>query len=181
MKPVTSALHNWMSALFVHPLFRGVSFFHCPDGVGSTHYNMYIIGMTSVPDHRFKGQKNILKIGCYNTNSNHIEVRVEIEQPDAIFQTGEDNVEYYTNLKLKDIIEFVKMYKTNFESKWASDRNPFAIYFAQPQGSSSLEKEYIKRNQAAFEDYQNIVRTCFDFLDKREKMNKRLKEKEKDF
>lgn len=178
MKPVTSALHNWMSALFVHPLFRGASFFHTPDGVGSTHYNVYSIGMTSVPDHRNNRLKNLLRIIFYNTNSNHIEVRLEIEQPDAVFQTGEDNVDYYTNLKLKDIIEFVKMYKTNFESKWASDRNPFAIYFAQFQEN---EKEFIKRNQAAYDDYQNIVRTCFDFLNKREKLNKRLKEKDSDF
>jgi hypothetical protein len=181
MKPVTSALHNWMSALFVHPLFRGASFFHVPDGVGSTHYNSYSIGMTSVPDHINNRLKNLLTIQCYNTKSNHIEVRVEIEQPDAIFQTGEENINYYTNLKLKDIIEFVKMYKTNFESKWGSNRNPFAIYYAQPQGSSSQEKEYIKRYQAAIDDYQNIVRTCFDFLDKREKMNIRLKAKERDF
>lgn len=178
MKPVTSALHNWMSALFVHPLFRGASFFHTPDGVGSTHYNVYSIGMTSVPDHRNKQLKNLLRIIFYNTNSNHIEVRLEIAQPDAVFQTGEDNVDYYTNLKLKDIIEFVKMYKTNFESKWSSDRNPFAIYFAQFQEN---EKEFIKRNPAAYDDYRNIVRTCFDFLDKREKLNKRLKEKDKDF
>ena len=178
MKPVTSALHNWMSALFVHPLFRGASFFHTPDGVGSTHYNVYSIGMTSVPDHRNKQLKNLLRIIFYNTNSNHIEVRLEIEQPDAVFQTGEDNVDYYTNLKLKDIIEFVKMYKMNFESKWVSERNPFAIYFAQFQEN---EKEFIKRNQAAYDDYRNIVRTCFDFLDKREKLNKRLKEKDKDF
>ena len=178
MKPVTSALHNWMSALFVHPLFRGVSFFHCPDGVGSTHYNMYIIGMTSVPDHRFKGQKNILKIGCYNTNSNHIEVRVEIEQPDAIFQTGEDNVEYYTNLKLKDIIEFVKMYKTNFESSWKRMMNPFVIYFVKPQEEV---KDYISRNEADYLNYKNMVKTCFDFLNKREQLNIRMKSKESDF
>ena len=181
MKPVTSALHNWMSALFVHPLFRGDSFFHIPDGVGSTHYNMYSIGITQVPDFRHNGQKYLLRIGCYNTKSNHIEVRVEIEQPDAIFQTGGENINYYTNLKLKDIVEFVKMYKTNFDSKWGWAGNPFAIYFAQPQESISQEKEIIKRYQAAIDDYKNIVRTCFDFLDKREKMNKRLKAKERDF
>ena len=181
MKPVTSALHNWMSALFVHPLFRGAEFFHVPDGVGSCHYNRYSIGMTTVPDHINNRLKNLLMIECYNTDSNNIEVRVEIEQPDAIFQTGSDHRNYYTNLKLKDIIEFVKMYKMNFETKWASDRNPFAIYFAQPQGSSSLEKEYIKRNQAAYDDYQNIVRTCFDFLNKREQLNIRMKAKESDF
>ena len=181
MKPVTSALHNWMSTLFVHPLFRGASFFHLPDGVGSTHYNMYTIGMTTVPDHINNRLNNLLTIQCSNTVSNHIYVQVEIEQPDVIFQTGEEHRNFYTNLKLKDIIEFVKMYKTNFESKWTSERNPFAIYFAQPQGSISQEKEFIKRNQAAFEDYQNLVRTCFDFLDKREKMNIRLKAKDSDF
>ena len=181
MKPVTSALHNWMSYLFVHPLFRGASFFHLPDGVGSTHYNAYSIGLTSVPDHRHNRQKNLLRIICQNTDSNRIEVRVEIEQPDVIFQTGAENVNYYINLKLRDIIEFVKMYKTNFESKWGSDRNPFAIYYAQPQVSIPQEKEYIKRYQAAFDDYKNIVRTCFDFLNKREKLNTRLKAKERDF
>ena len=86
MKPVTSALHNWMSALFVHPLFRGATFFHTPDGVGSTHYNVYSIAMTTVPDHRNKRQKDVLRIVFYNTNSNHIEVRLEIEQPDAVFK-----------------------------------------------------------------------------------------------
>ena len=178
MKPVTSALHNWMSALFVHPLFRGATFFHTPDGVGSTHYNVYSIGMTTVPDHRNKNTKNLLRIIIYNTNSNHIEVRLEISQPDAIFQTGHDVVDFYANLKLKDIIEFVKMYKMNFESKWCSDRNPFAIYFANFQEN---EKEFIKRNQAAYDDYRNIVMTCFDFLNKREKMNIRLKAKDSDF
>ena len=178
MKPVTSALHNWMSALFVHPLFRGASFFHTPDGVGSTHYNVYSIGMTTVPDHRNKNQKNLLRIILYNTNSNHIEVRLEIAQPDAVFQTGHDTVDYYANLKLKDIIEFVKMYKMNFESKWCSDRNPFAIYFANFQEN---EKEFIKQNQAAYDDYRNIVKTCFDFLNKREKLNIRLKAKDSDF
>ena len=178
MKPVTSALHNWMSALFVHPLFRGATFVHTPDGVGSTHYNVYSIAMTTVPDHRHKGQKSALRIVFYNTNSNHIEVRLEIEQPDAVFQTGEDNVDYYTNLKLKDIIEFMKMYKMNFESKWITDRNPFAIYFADFQPNV---KEYIKRNQAKYDNYRNMVRGCFDFLNKREKLNKRLKEKDSDF
>lgn len=178
MKPVTSALHNWMSALFVHPLFRGATFLHTPDGVGSTHYNVYSISMTTVPDHRYNRQKSALRLIFYNTNSNHIEVRLEIEQPDAVFQTGEDNVDYYKNLKLKDIIEFVKMYKMNFESKWWSDRNPFGIYFA---GFQENEKEFIKRNQVAYDDYRNIVKTCFDFLNKREKLNKRLKEKDSDF
>ena len=42
MKPVTSALHNWMSALFVHPVFRGATFFHTPDGVGS-HITMFTV------------------------------------------------------------------------------------------------------------------------------------------
>ena len=73
------------------------------------------------------------------------------------------------------------MYKTNFESKWRSDRNPFAIYCTQPQESIPQEKEYIKRYQAALDDYKNIVSTCFDFLNKREKLNIRLKAKESDF
>jgi hypothetical protein len=178
MKPVTSALHNWMSALFVHPLFRGVSFFHIPDGVGSCHYNRYSIGMTSVPDHINNRLKNLLTIQCYNTKSNHIEVRVEIEQPDAIFQTGEDNVGYYTNLKLKDIIEFVKMYKTNFESSWTRMMNPFVIYFVKPQEEV---KDYISRNEADYLNYKNMVKTCFDFLNKREQLNIRMKSKESDF
>lgn len=178
MKPVTFSLHNWMSALFVNPLFRGATFVHIPDGVGSSHYNMYNIGMTRVPDHRNRRQKNVLRIGCYNTKSNHIEVRIEIEQPDAIFQTGEDNVAHYTNLKLKDIIEFVKMYKTNFESKWTSMMNPFVIYFVKPQEDV---KDYILRNESDYVNYRNMVKTCFDFLNKREKLNIRLKAKESDF
>ena len=134
--------------------------------------------MTSVPDHRNKRQKNVLRIIFYNTNSNHIEVRLEIEQPDAVFQTVEDNVDYYKNLKLKDIIEFVKMYKMNFESKWVTDRNPFAIYFADFQEN---EKKFIIQNQAKYDYYKNMVSTCFDFLNKREKLNIRLKAKDSDF
>ena len=183
MKPVTSALHNWMSSLFVHPLLRGASFWHLPDGVGSIHYNTYTIGMTPVPDHIDHSRQNLLLIECSNTKSNHIYVSVHIKQPDVIFQPGEENQKCYTHLKLKDIIEFVKMYKKNFESQYGKSGGCYGLYYAEPFKDGLLKtiKEFILRNPKAYGEYKNMVKTCFDFLDKCEATNLKKNEIKKDF
>lgn len=70
------------------------------------------------------------------------------------------------------------MYKTNFESSWTRMMNPFVIYFVKPQEEV---KDYISRNEADYLNYKNMVKTCFDFLNKREQLNIRMKSKESDF
>lgn len=185
MKPVTSALHNWMSALMVNKYFKQADFRHLPDGAGSDHYNRYLIWRTQVPEHRshYMNYKDVLKICLSNSYSNHIYVNVIIEQPDAIFTTGEDNEKCYTNLKLKDVIDFMKMYTENFESQLGrGSATCYGLYFAEANdGLLKTIKDFIMRNQKAYTEYKNMVKTCFEFLDKREAMNKRMKSKESDF
>lgn len=186
MKPVTSALHNWMSALMVNKYFKQADFRHLPDGAGSTHYNQYLIWRTQVPEHRshYMNYKDVLKICLSNSDSNHIYVSVMIEQPDVIFSTGCENEKCYTHLKLKDVIDFMKMYTENFESQYGRGQNTcYGIYYAEPfnDGLMKTIKEFIARNSKAYNEYMNMVKTCFEFLDKREAMNIRLKAKDSDF
>jgi len=186
MKPVTSALHNWMSALMVNKYFKTADFRHLPDGVGSTHYNQYLIWRTQVPEHRSHcmNYKDVLKISLSNSDSNHIYVNVIIEQPDVIFTTGSDNEKCYTNLKLKDVIDFMKMYTENFETQYGRGKDScYGLYYAEPfnDGLMKTIKEFIARNSKAYNEYKNMVKTCFEFLDKREAMNIRLKAKDSDF
>ena len=185
MKPVTSALHNWMSALMVNKYFKWAKFCHLGPGVGSYHYNQYHIWRTQVPEHRSHcmNYKDVLKISLSNSDSNHIYVTVIIEQPDAIFTTGNDNEKCYTNLKLKDVIDFMKMYTENFESQYGRGKDScYGLYYAEPNdGLLKTIKEFIARNSKAYNEYRNMVKTCFEFLDKREAMNIRMKAKESDF
>lgn len=186
MKPVTSALHNWMSALMVNKYFKWAKFCHLGPGVGSYHYNQYHIWRTQVPEHRSHcmNYKDVLKISLSNSDSNHIYVSVIIEQPDVIFTTGNDNEKCYTNLKLKDVIDFMKMYTENFESQYGRGKDScYWLYYAEPfyDGLMKTIEEFKARNSKAYNEYRNMVKTCFEFLDKREAMNIRMKAKESDF
>lgn len=173
-----------MSALMVNKYFKKAEFRHLPDGAGSTHYNQYLIWRTQVPEHRNKylGYKSVLKISLSNSYSNHIYVTVIIEQPDAIFTTDGENEKCYTNLKLKDVIEFMKMYTEVFESQWGrGGATCYGLYYAEANHLPKTIKDFIQRNQKAYTEYKNMVKTCYDFLDKREAMNKRMKAKDSDF
>ena len=186
MKPVTSALHNWMSALMVNKYFQWATFRHLGPGAGSIHYNQYQIWRTQVPEHRSHcmNYKEILKISLSNSYSNHIYVSVIIEQPDVIYQIDGENRKEYTNLKLKDIIDFMKMYTENFESQMGRGASTcYGLYFAKPfeDGLMKTIKEFIARNTKAYNEYKNMVNTCFEFLDKREAMNIRIAATNKDF
>mgnify|MGYP003305336121 CR=1 FL=1 len=76
------------------------------------------------------------------------------------------------------------MYTENFESQYGRGKDScYGIYYAEPfnDGLMKTIKEFIARNSKAYNEYKNMVKTCFEFLDKREAMNIRLKAKDSDF
>ena len=184
MKPVTSALHDWMKTLFLHPAFKNTTFVHCDNS--NLYFHNFTIHKTLVPDWKSGGCKNVLQITLYNTYSKYVNVSVCFETPDILSGVYILENMNFENLKLKDIIAFMEMYNKNYNSKhgWGSD--PYGSYYVNPQnyrdrGVKNITEEYMTKNPEEVGYVMNMINTCFDFLKKRETLNIRIKAKESDF
>ena len=184
MKPATSALHEWAKVLFTNREFRTSQSIHLNnDNCGSTHYNMYVFKNTTVPDYNYHRDDHVVTIILNNTGTNKINVGLRIASPTVLQKIETEPEKHYGNLKLKDVIAFMKMYNSNYAPNRKRTYSMMGIYYVNPNdlGGCDAAKEWMERNPKLYNEYKAMVEGCFGFLDKREAQNKRMKAKDSDF
>lgn len=185
MKPATDALLNWMKVLYTHDEFAYCDFWHHHVKPGTkwpaaSMPHQFRIAQINVPDWNYENRQEPVMWLNFTTEGNKISVYLWIKRPEVIRALGDDYHKEYTNLKLKDVIDFMVVFKNCMEQQ---RKQNFEIYYINPYEKDNRisTKDFIKHNPKMIENHKIFVDTLLDFLDKREKQNQELKKIKGDF
>jgi hypothetical protein len=185
MKPATDALLNWMKVLYTHDEFTYCDFWHHhvkprTKVPAASMPQQFRIAQFNVPNWNYENMQDPVMWLNFTTEGNKISVYVWIKRPEVLRALGDDYRKEYTNLKLKDVIDFMAVFKNCMEQQ----RNQnFGIYYINPYQKDNRisTKDFVKHNPQMVDNHKIFVDTLLDFLTKREKQNQELKKIKGDF
>lgn len=185
MKPVTDALLNWMKVLYTHDEFAYCDFWHHhvkPNTKvpAACMPHEFRITKINVPNWNYENQHLPVFALNFTTDRNKICVRVCIKRPEVLRALGDDYHKEYTNLKLKDVIDFMEIFNNCIEQQ---RKQNLEIYYINPyQENTRISTKYFVQSEPIMvEIHKNFINNLMSFLDKREKQNLAVKEIKKDF
>lgn len=192
MKPSESALNDWLKTIIVHKSFNNLHIYKC-----NPHFACIRLGFAqqynyTSNQYEFTSIANIM-IAVEEINGKLTNVvKFSLNMPTGFvdFSTYDKcKCERYTNITLKNLIEFVDFFREMYSKTGRNSLNHLYgipnhnnmgyIYDYKPfkggfdQYFKDLQKEYNK-----FLEYREIL---FSHLDKISKINKKKKDVEKDF
>lgn len=188
MKPATSALNDWVQRIVVNPLFRS-----CPTFKMDSHWATIKIGFNQTWDFTCEHYVNdcviniILRVAKTEISGpfKHY-VSVTINTP-TCFMKGDEcsskNTREFTNLTLKNLFEFVKIYEKMYLSsikRIYSIPNYKRLGFRGNESPLNFES-YVKQYEHEFELFTEFKESLFRFLAKCSTTNTKRKEIKKEF
>lgn len=188
MKPATSALNDWVQRIVVNPLFKS-----CPTFKMSSHWATIKIGFMQTWDFECEHYVNdcvidiVLRVAKTDILSpfKHY-VSVTINTPTCFLGGGgcsSKNTCEYTNITLKNLFEFVKIYEKMYLSgihRIYSIPNRKCLAFRGNESPLNFES-YVKQYEHEFELFTEFKESLFRFLAKCEATNTKHKEIKKEF
>lgn len=185
MKPVTDALLNWMKVLFIHDELAYCDFWHhhvkpntkVPAACVGHEFR---ITTMDIPNWNYENQQHPVLVLNFTPYRNKICIYVWIKRPEILRELGDDYRKNYTDLKLKDVIDFMEVFNNCIEQQ--KEQN-LEIYYINPyqEDNKISTKDFIKQQPKMIENHKIFIDTLFGFLNKREKQNLAVKEIKKDF
>lgn len=187
MKPATSALNDWIQRIVVNPLFKS-----CPTFKMDSHWATIKIGFMQTWDFVCEHYVNdcvmdiVLRVAKTDILSpfKHY-VTVTINTPTCFLNgnnTSKKTCEY-TNITLKNLFEFVKIYEKMYLSgihRIYSIPNRKLLGFRGNESPMNFEN-YVKQYEHEFEMFTEFEESLFRFLAKCEATNIKRKEIKKEF
>ena len=186
MKPATDALLNWMKVLYTHEAFTFCEFRHHYIKPGTKVHaasmpHEFRISKMDVPNWNYENRQHPVILLNFTTSGNYISVYVWIKRPEVLRAQGDDYRKEFTNLKLKDVIDFMGVFNNSIELQQRQQN--LEIYFINPYDEDNriTTKDFINHNPKMVENHKIFVDSLLNFLDKREKQNQELKKIKGDF
>ena len=136
----------------------------------------------NVPDWNYENRQEPMLGINFTPSGNKISVYVWIKRPEVLRALGDDYRKEYTELKLKDVIDFMTVFNSCIEKQPQYKQN-LEIYYINPYEKDNriTTKNFIKQYPQMVEKHKICVDSLLDFLDKREKQNQELKKFKGDF
>jgi len=191
MKPAVSALNDWLKTIIVHKSFNNLHIYKC-----SPHFACIRLGIAQQ----------------YNYASNHYEftdiatimiaveeingkltnvVKFSLSMPTGFveYNAGDKaKCEQYTNITLKNLIEFVDFFSGLYRNRKESlyhlynipNHNNMGFTHDYKPFNGSFE-QYFKKHQKEYNKFLEYREILFNFLDKKSKINIKKKDVKKDF
>lgn len=185
MKPATDALKNWIKVLMTNDEFTYSEFrhFHVKPGTkvhGASLPHEFRIAKMDVPNWNYQNRQNPVLLLNLTTDGNKVRVYVWIKRPEVLRALGDDYRKEYTDLKLKDVIDFMAVFNNCIEQQ---RKQNLEIYYINPyeEDNRISTKDFLKHNTKMVENHYTFVNSLLDFLNKREKQNQELKKIKGDF
>lgn len=187
MKPATDALLNWMKVLYTHDVFAYCDFWHHhvkprTKVPAASMPHQFRISKMDVPDWYYENRLEPVLWLNFTPSGNKISVYVWIKRPEVLRELGDDYRKEYTELKLKDVIDFMAVFNNCIEKQPQYIQN-LEIYYINPYKKDNriTTKKFIKQYPQMVENHKIFVDSLLDFLDIREKQNQELKKIKGDF
>lgn len=185
MKPATDALLNWMKVLYTHDEFAFCEFWHHHIKPGTKvpaakMPHLFRISKMNVPNWNYENRQEPVMWLSFSTDRNEISVYLWIKRPYVLGELGDDYRKEYTELKLKDIIDFMAVFNNCVETQMKQN---LEIYYINPyqEDNRITTKAFINQYPQMYENHKNFVNSLIGFLDKRTKQNQELKKIKGDF
>lgn len=192
MKPAVSALNDWLKTIIVHKSFNYLRIYKC-----SPHYaTIEVAGAqqySNVANHyEFMNIASIiLSVEEINGKLTNI-VKFSLSMPTGFvdFSTSDENKhEQYTNITLKNLIDFVDLFRGMYSN---NGRNSLSYFYNIPNhrnmGFTHDYKpykggfeEHFKKHQNEYNKFLEYREILFNFFDKNSKINAKKKDVKKDF